>query len=225
MLDVTSPSDLKPNLHPGHGLAQLARASSSQDAALPSSSNQIKLWAAAAAILLCVWLPRLCRSFWVDEAGTFLMAHNGPLAAIRFTSHWPGQSMLYAAIASVFAVNEGPFREFLLRIPTLAGVLLAAFFLFHLAEKAIGKGAGFLAAVLFVFHPVVVDLGTQARPYGLALAAVCASCLALVRWVDTRRERYLIGYVLASALVIYLHYFFSVVFISHFAYLGYVIPR
>jgi hypothetical protein len=179
-------------------------------------------WIAATLLLASVWVPRLIRSLWVDEAGTFFMAHRGPVAAIHVTSHWVGQSVLYAVIASFFAFDGTPIRDFALRIPSVAGILLAALFLYRLAEKGVGKHAGFLAAVIFLFHPSAIILGTQARPYALALAAVAGSCLALYEWVENRERRYLFGYIIASTLIVYLHYFFAAIFLCHAVYLGYV---
>ena len=48
----------------------------------------------AAALLIAIpfYLPRLMRSFWVDEAGTFWMAHEGLRTAIEKCAHWPGSA-------------------------------------------------------------------------------------------------------------------------------------
>ena len=173
-------------------------------------------------LLLCIILgPRLFRSFWVDEAGTFWMAQGGPIAAIRKTWSWPGQSVLYSFIESFFVANSGPAREFLLRIPTLAGMLASFYFLYRFSESAMGKGSGLVAVILFAFHPITLQVFRQARPYSLALAAVAASCWALNRWVDTRENRCLAGYIAACTLVIYFHYFFAVIFLAHAVYLLY----
>lgn len=228
MLTSILPSPSLVREHPSLGLSQLSRitlaeAQTPQPAKRNASWQLIGFWIGSAVLLICAWLPRLLRSFWVDEAGTFLMAHNGPLAAIRFTSHWPGQSLAYAAIASLFATDHGAFRELALRIPSSLGVLLGSWFLYQIAEKAIGRGSGFVAAMLFVFHPTVIDLGTQARPYGLAMAAVAGSCLALMQWVTTRKRSWLLLYVAASTSIVYLHYFFIAIFVCHAAYLAFVL--
>jgi len=155
-----------------------------------------------------VWLPLLWRSFWIDEACTYWMVHEGVVRAIQKTWHYPGQSPLYSAIASLFCFNGSPLRDALLRIPSLIGVAIAAYFLYQLGEKRIARGAGVVATILFLFHPNVVSVGYQARPYGLAIAALIASCWALCEWEETRSRIYLLWFVLASTLIIYLHYMF-----------------
>jgi 4-amino-4-deoxy-L-arabinose transferase-like glycosyltransferase len=161
----------------------------------------------------------------VDEANTFWMAHEGLWSAVQKTSHWPGQSILYSAIASLFCVDAGRFREFILRFPTLIGMAVAGYFVYKLAEQGIGKRSGLVAILLFAFNPPIVLIGTQARSYGLALAAVAGSCWMLYRWVETQERQYLIGYVIASTLIFYLHYLFAVLFCAHAAYLAVVFLR
>jgi hypothetical protein len=159
-----------------------------------------------------VWLPLLGRSFWIDEACTYWMVHDGFVRAIQKTWHYPGQSPLYSGIASLFCFSESPLRDQLLRIPSLIGIALAAYFLYRLAEKRIAHGAGIIAVILFLLHPNVAAVGYQARPYGLAMAALMGSCWALCEWEETRSRIYLLWFVVASVLVIYLHYVFVPIF-------------
>jgi len=161
--------------------------------------------------LAIAYLPPLCRSLWVDEAGTYWMARGGPLAALVKTWHWPGQSLLYAVITSFFCFDGFPLRDLLLRVPSLIGAAAACYFLFRLAEDIFGRGAGRIAAVLFLFHPVTIDLATQARPYALAMAAAAASFWTLFRWTVDRRRAWLAAWVFSSALILYFHYMFAVV--------------
>jgi hypothetical protein len=174
-------------------------------------------------LVAAVWLPFLRRSFWVDEANTFWAAHEGPIRAVQKTLQMPGQSLLYSAIASLFCFDGSPFRDILLRLPSLIGIAVAAWFLYRIAEGHIARGAGVVAITLFLLHPDVVAIGTQARSYALAMGAVVASCWALCEWVETRSRIYLLWYVLASTMVIYLHYFFAVIFGVQVLYLLFIL--
>src|SRR5215831_16557215 len=177
---------------------------------------------AMAVLLAAVFGPRMTRSLWVDEAGTFWMVHEGLIRAIQKTLHWPGQSVLYSVIASFFCFDGRPFRDVLLRVPSLIGLAIGAYFLYRIAESLFGRGTGLAAIVLYLFHPSVITVGYQARPYALAMASVLASCWALTEWDVSRSRRHLVYYVIASALIIYLHYFFAVIFLVHVLYLGFV---
>jgi hypothetical protein len=168
-----------------------------------------------AAGLIAAYLPRLTRSLWVDEAGTFWMARGGPIAAAQKTWHWPGQSILYSIITSFFCFESGPFRDAALRIPALIGTAAACYFLYRFAEDAIGKGSGRAAAVLFLFLPVTIDFATQARPYSAAMAAAAASCWTLFRWMRRGERSWLAAYVLATTAVLYFHYMFALILVTH----------
>src|SRR5436853_5984735 len=71
-------------------------------------TNARVLWILFSVLLVLVWGPRMFRSFWIDEAGTFWMAHEGFLSAIHKTWNWPGQPVLYSGIASLFCLSNGP---------------------------------------------------------------------------------------------------------------------
>ena len=72
--------------------------------------------------------------------------------------------------------------------------------------------------LLFLFHRDVLILGSQARPYGLAIAAAIGSCMALYEWFRTERRRWLAGYAVFSLLAIYLHFFFGFILVVHLFY-------
>lgn len=197
-------------LHPSRGRAAVV--------AGLLDSNAILLTAIG---LVAAYAPPLTQSFWGDEAGTYWMACRGPIAAIHRTAHWPGQSILFAVITSFFCFDGSPLRDVLLRVPALVGAAAAAYFLYRFAEDLFGAGAGRIAALLFAFSPTTIEFATQARPYTLAMAAAAASCWTLHRWVQTRARGWLAGYVAASALIVYFHYLFGVIFIAQAVFLIY----
>jgi len=151
------------------------------------------------------------------------MAYQGPIRAVQKTWHWPGQSLLYSAIASIFCFDGSPLRDFLLRIPSLIGIGVAAYFVYRIAERRIANRAGLVAVILFVFHPGVINVGFLARPYALGMAAVAASCWALDEWNTGRRRVHLLLYTVSAVLVIYLHYFFAVILGIHAIYLMFLL--
>lgn len=175
--------------------------------------------------LFGAYVRPLTRSLWVDETNTLWMARGGPFAAFQKTSHWPGQSILYSVLTSFFCFEGSPLRDLLLRLPALLGGIAAGYILYRFAQDVFGEGAGRIAAAVFAFSPATIEMVTQARPYGLAMAAAAASCWTLYRWTGRRERKWLPGYVLSSALVLYLHYMFAVVFAAHAALLAWELFR
>lgn len=176
------------------------------------------------ALLLAVpaYWPRLLRSFWVDEAGSYSMAREGFFAGIERAAGYNGQSMLYAAVASWFCVPEGPWMEPLLRAPSLIGIGLMLFFTAKLASRVLGAAGGLCAFTLLLFHPMTLEVFVQARSYGLAGAAVAGSYWLLYEWVVRRRWGWAAGYGLAVAFVWYLHYLYVLALGAQLLYLGWV---
>ena len=154
------------------------------------------------------WLARLSWGFWTDEAGSYWMAGGGWSAAIAKTENFPGQSLLYSGVLSWF-YHPGPHQELWLRIPSVAGVLLAGYFLYRLTEDVAGKGTGYLAVVPFFCTPAVIQAATYARPYGLALAAATGCAWKFQQFLNDGRARTFAQYLVFSVLMIYFQYFFG----------------
>jgi len=171
-----------------------------------------------AAALLLAWLPRLRWGFWTDEAGTFWMACQGWRAAMSRTATWPGQSIPYSVLESFF-VAPAFWREPLLRIPSVLAGAVAAWQMKPLAELTISRSAGWLAIIPLICAPDVVNFGTSARPYALALAASIASFRYLLEWRESPDRKTAVKYLIASALTLHFHYLFGFIFVIQAIYL------
>jgi hypothetical protein len=165
-----------------------------------------------AAAFLLAWMPRLRWGFWTDEAGTFWMVCQGWRAAIGRTAIWPGQSIPYSILESFF-VAAGFWKEPLLRIPSVLASVVAAWQLKRLAELTINRRAGWLAIIPLICAPDMVNFGTSARPYALALAASIASFRYLLEWRESPDRKTAVKYLIASALTLHFHYVFGFIFV------------
>ena len=172
-----------------------------------------------AAAFFLAWLPRLRWGFWTDEAGTFWMACQGWRAAMSRTATWPGQSIPYSVLESFF-VATGFWKEPLLRIPSVLASAVAVWQLKRLAELTINRGAGWLAVIPLVCVPDMVNFGTSARPYALALAASIASFRYLLEWRESPDWKTAVKYLIASALTLHFHYLFGFIFVIQAIYLA-----
>ncbi len=206
---------------PGAGVQSQTRENSTGSTGVLRASVGLLL----ALALFAAYVPPMLRSLWIDEAGMFWMARGGPVAAIQKTWNWPGQSILFSAITSLFCFEGSPFRDTLLRLPSLLAAAAACYILYRFANDAIGPGAGRLAAILFAFTPATIEFATQARPYTCAMAAAAASCWALYRWAQSRQRRWLSAYVFSLTLVFYFHYMFALILATHAVLLAWEVLR
>lgn len=169
-------------------------------------------------VVYAYWVPRLSSGFWVDEAGSYWIARQGFAHVWESLQIYPGQSILYMHLSSLFAIN-GPLKEMVMRLPSVAAALIAARLLFLLTERIAGSGSGYLAVVPFLSAGAIIEAATNARPYALGLAVVLASFLSLREWVHTGSTRQYVIYGLTSSAVVYLHYLFGLIFLAQAIYL------
>ena len=183
---------------------------------LPSTAIAARLERAfyttlAIAIIAIGWVPHLFWGLWLDETGTYWQAKRGVWAALHH-SYSPGQSILYGAIAATFYRPDGHF-EFWLRIPSVIGMLIAAYFIFRLAQNWFGTGAAYLALVAMLGDRQLISHATEARPYALALAACAGLMYGLDRWLADRRRSHWLLFTICAILLLYLHYVMSVFYL------------
>lgn len=157
------------------------------------------------AAVLVLWFLPARSSFWLDETATFWAIKDGLRSTLTRPMYWSGQSPLYYLTAWL-AFLVGGRNELILRIPSLAAMLAAAWFLFKLAARLFGRAAAMSTVLAFVCSEQVAFAAADARPYALGLCFLIGAALMLVRWLDSGLIRDAAGYSLFSALAIYTHY-------------------
>jgi hypothetical protein len=182
---------------------------STPDPAVDSRAARWLTGGLLAVMMVAGWGPGLAWGLWLDETFTAWQVDAGfrAIAASKLAN--PGQSALFAYIEAPFYFPHTRAMELALRIPALAGALLACLFLYRVAEALIGKGTGLLAVVPFVASPDLINYAPQARPYTLAMAACLASLWGLLRWLETGARRHGLLFAASLAVVLHLHLLFA----------------
>jgi 4-amino-4-deoxy-L-arabinose transferase-like glycosyltransferase len=111
------------------------------------------------------------------------------------------------------ALAAGGRHEWVLRLPSLIALIIAAWLLYRLAERLTDAASARLAVLSFACSGAVAFAASDARPYALGLCLLIASAWLLVRWLDTGAARYAAGAMVLSALTIYAHYLFGPVLV------------
>ena len=158
--------------------------------------------------VMVLWILPIRSSFWLDETGTFWVVKDGLANLLARSADWSGQSPLYYLTAWTAFVAGGS-AEWVLRLPSLAALMVATWFFYRLADRLFDAATARLAALFFVCFEPVAFAASDARPYALGLAMVIGSAWMLVRWLDTGWMRHAAGYIVLSALAVYTHYFFA----------------
>jgi Dolichyl-phosphate-mannose-protein mannosyltransferase len=96
-----------------------------------------------------LWILPLGTSLWLDETGTFWLIKDGPRAMLSRISDWPSSSVAYGYIAWV-AYALGGAREWVLRLPSVFAVAVAAVFVYQIARRLLDVESAFPAVAVFV---------------------------------------------------------------------------
>lgn len=92
-----------------------------------------------------------------------------------------------------------------LRVPSLVAGTAAIPLIYALGRFTLGRGPALLAAALMALSPFAIFYSVEARAYGLLMALLTASTLALLRAVQGDR-RWLLAYGVLACAALYTHY-------------------
>ena len=164
--------------------------------------------------VLLLWVLPIRSSFWLDETGTYWIIKDGVPNLIARAISWSGQSPLYYLIAWLAHLARGR-TEVILRLPSLIAMIAAAWLLYKLAVRLFDAQTAPFVVLVFACSQQVAFAAADARPYALALLLLVASAWMMIRWLDSGRPLYAVGYVLLAALTIYAHVLLAIALAGH----------
>jgi mannosyltransferase len=165
-------------------------------------------------VILALWVVPITSSLWLDELGTWWVVKAGLGTAIDRAWVYQGQSPFYYVIEwAARAIGGG--GEIVLRVPSLVASIGSAVVLAELVRRLIGREAARISVLVFAATSVVAFEASEARPYAIATLAGVAATSALVRWLDEGGWARAVVYAVLAVLVVWVHYLFALVLISH----------
>ena len=167
--------------------------------------------------ILRLWVMRLNSSFWLDETGTYWAVKDGLGQIYARMIEWPVGTPVYLLVAGL-AHAIGGAQEWVMRLPSLLAVAVAAVVVYRLAVRLFGPESALPAAALFVCADTVTVAASDARSYGLLLLGAAGSTLALVRWLNGNSRRDAVVYAIAAAFTVHMHYLAFPMLLGHAAY-------
>jgi len=161
--------------------------------------------------IVLLWVPPLPSSLWLDETFTSWAIKDGLWTSLD-RAHRIAHFGLYFAIVWL-ATLIGGMREWVLRLPSLAGALLASWALIHLGEELADRETGLLAAVIFATLATVSFAAADARPYALGLMSVVGAMYFEARWLATGRRAHAVAFALLASATLHFQKLFVGVFL------------
>lgn len=155
--------------------------------------------------------------FWTDEAFSALVSVLSPQAIwfhMGHEVHPPLYFLLLHLWISVFGDSVLAIRS----LSSVAGVATVALGMWLMRMISTPKTA-LLAGLLIALLPISVRYSQEARMYTLEAVWLLGATIALVYWLKTPRNRYLVVYGLLMTAALYTHYLAILCALSHFLYL------
>lgn len=141
-----------------------------------------------------------------DELSTLWMVSGRSLAGVVSTVHTDREITppLYFVLAWL-ATRIADTPE-LLRAPALIAGTASIPLVFLVGRRTVGTRAAMLAAALTALSPFMIYYSAEARAYGLLMALVLLSTLAMLLAIERRSRAWWVVYAVASCATAYTHY-------------------
>lgn len=168
------------------------------------------------AAIVRLWVMPLPSSFWVDETGTAFVVRRGaddPTLAVARQVPASVYYILPSLMDRFFGLSETAYR-----IPSLAAMALALWFIGRLAVRLIHPQAAWFAAFACLLFRGFNYQAADARPYALGTCVLAASLWLLVRWLDEGRWFHGLGFAVLAALLWRIHLVFWPLYVVYGVY-------
>lgn len=94
----------------------------------------------------------------------------------------------------------------LLRLPALIGGVASIPLVYAIGARAVGRGAGLIAATITALSPFMIYYSAEARGYGLMVGLVLLSTVSLLKAVEAEGRRWWVLYAVSVCAAAYTHY-------------------
>jgi hypothetical protein len=156
-------------------------------------------------------VPPLPSSIWLDETFTYWAIKDGLVTSLE-RAHRIAHFGLYFAIVWL-ATLIGGMKEWVLRLPSIAGALLASWALIRLGEQLADRETGLLASVIFATLATVSFAAADARAYALGLMSVVGAIYFEARWLATGRRAHAVAFALLASATLHFQKLFVGIFL------------
>jgi uncharacterized membrane protein len=143
------------------------------------------------------------QSLWLDESHTVRAVREAlptSLTAIGARVHPPLYTLLLKGWVELFGISEIALRS----LSVVFG-MLTILVVHRLGRLLFGEGSGLLAAGLVALSVFHIEYSQEARAYTLLTFLGATSYYFFARWPVDRRGRNLVGYCVATTLLMYTH--------------------
>src|SRR4051812_2263045 len=150
--------------------------------------------AAALAVALLTLVGLLVRvvvareSLFADELSTYWIVTGHSLGGVVSTVHTDAEITPPLSFVLSWASSQLSHAPIVVRAPAVLAGAATMPLVYWLGLRTVGRRAALVATAIVTFSPFMIYYGAEARGYGLMMALVTLSTLALVRATATDRR-------------------------------------
>jgi hypothetical protein len=146
------------------------------------------------------------QDLFADELSTYwVVTTHGLPGVVRTVSTTAEISPPLGFVLSWLTTRIGHSPE-LVRLPALVAGIGSIPLVYAVGVRTVGRAAALLAAALTTLSPFMIYYSAEARGYGVLMALVLLSTLALLRALEDGRRRWWVAYGACVCLAAYTHY-------------------
>lgn len=146
------------------------------------------------------------QSLFADELSTFwIVTAHGP-ADVLSVVHSDAEITPPLSFALSWLTTQFGHSPLLVRTPSLLAGVATIPIVYGVGLRTVGRPAALLAVALTTLSPFMIYYSAEARAYGLMMAFLYGSTLAMLLAVDTGRRRWSVLYASCVSAAVYSHY-------------------
>jgi mannosyltransferase len=144
-------------------------------------------------------------SLWFDESASVAIAHLDWWSLWKVVSLAEANMALYYGMLHVW-LTFGE-SEFVVRALSVLGGVLTLPLIYAIGKRMFGTRVGLVSAALLATNALHIKYSQEARGYSLVVLLATLSSLFFIRAIEHQSRYDWMGYVLASTLAVYAHFF------------------
>ena len=167
-------------------------------------------------------------SFWIDESATVYTTQQKAFEIINdiysTTRHAPeyfeygGTPPLYFVLANYWTQAVG-LSEVKLRLLSVLFGILSIYIIYLIGKILFDYKVGLVSAFILSINYLHINYSQEARTYSLGVLLALLTVYFLISALKTQKTRHWIAYIVSSALLLYTHYFASLIVIFEYLFL------
>lgn len=146
------------------------------------------------------------QDLFADELSTYWIISTNDLVGVVDTVSTTAEITPPLSFVLSWLATRIDLSAELLRFPALLGGIVTVPVVFMVGLRSVGRDAALLATALTALSPFMVYYSAEARGYGLMMALVLLSTLAVLLAIDSGRRRWWVVYALLICAAVYTHY-------------------